>query len=168
VRRRGPVALVGVSTAIATGPFHASGQVGHQQLEKLGDRLAHLGREGAFRIVLIHHPLEVERRHWSKRLLDAGALKATLAMHGAELVLHGHMHVASEHLAAGHPPAHVIGVPSASADPARAKTPAGYALFRIEPSETGWSVTMERRGFVSPGRIGKLEGKSFAINRLRA
>lgn len=168
-RRRGPIALIGVSTAVPTGAFRGSGQVGARQLEKLGDLLVHSGRDSAFRVVLVHHPLVVERRHWSNRLVDAGALKSTLVERGAELVLHGHMHVPSEHMITGHHGAvPVIGVPSASADPVRAKAPAGYALLRIETSANGWSVKMERRGFVAPGRIGTQDSKSFVINRSRA
>ena len=36
VRRRGPVALIGVSSGVATAPFMATGEVGPAQLENLG------------------------------------------------------------------------------------------------------------------------------------
>src|SRR6266704_276245 len=56
VRRRGPAALIGLSTALPTAPFLATGKLGADQLMRLSDALAHLAHEGLFRIVLIHHP----------------------------------------------------------------------------------------------------------------
>jgi 3',5'-cyclic AMP phosphodiesterase CpdA len=169
VRRRDSVAIVGVSTAIATGPFMATGRVGGRQLIKLADDLVGLSREGFFRVVLLHHPLFVTRRHWAKRLLDAGAVRTVLAAAGAELVLHGHMHQPALTTILGpRSPIPIVGVPSASADPVRAHHPAGYALYDISESAEGWSLTVERRGFVAPGTIDRLEQETFTIGRSRA
>ena len=56
-----------------------------------------------------------------------------LREHGAELVLHGHHHEASLHLAAGAAARiPVVGVPSASGAPGRHDEPAGYNLYEIE------------------------------------
>lgn len=167
-RRRGNIAIVGVSTAIATGPFMATGRVGGRQLVKLADDLVGLSREGFFRIVLVHHPLLVTRRHWAKRLLDAGAVRTVLAAAGAELVLHGHMHSPSLTAILGpRSPIPVIGVPSASADPALARHPAGYALYRISDTGDGWTIDMERRGF-SAGTVDTLGSETITIDRSRA
>src|SRR5215510_14076094 len=54
VRRRGPVALFGLSSALPTAPFMASGDLGAAQLERLAALLPRLA--GMFRVVLIHHP----------------------------------------------------------------------------------------------------------------
>src|SRR5262249_61279914 len=52
-----------------------------------------LGREGLFRVVLIHHPPVSRLPQHFKRLIDAAPLRRVIAAHGAELVLHGHAHV---------------------------------------------------------------------------
>src|SRR5262249_4563535 len=54
LRRRGPVALIGVSTAIATAPFIAAGKMGEQQLACVAKTLDDLRKENAFRVVMIH------------------------------------------------------------------------------------------------------------------
>jgi 3',5'-cyclic AMP phosphodiesterase CpdA len=167
LRRRGRVALVGVSTAIATRPFMATGRVGGRQLARLADELVALSREGVFRVVLLHHPLVVTRRHWAKRLLDAGATRTVLTAAGAELVLHGHLHTPSLATIPGpHGAIPVVGVPSASAASGRARHPAAYALYRIEPDPDGlgWSVELERRGLVG-GRVETLDRHALRVSR---
>src|SRR5262249_58516195 len=56
VRRRGPVAIVGVSTACPMPPFYAAGRAGRRQLDALRARLVELQADGMFRVVLLHHP----------------------------------------------------------------------------------------------------------------
>jgi 3',5'-cyclic AMP phosphodiesterase CpdA len=128
VRRRGPVALIGLSSAVASPPLMATGKVGKEQLARLAELLDELGRERAFRIVLVHHPV-IKLTGRAKRLVDAAALARTLTQHGAELVLHGHAHLHAVRWLDGLP---VVGVPSASAEPGRDHDPAGYNLYRIE------------------------------------
>jgi len=45
--------------------------------------------------VLLHHPPIPNKRHYMKRLIDAPILRALIAEHGCELVLHGHNHEAA-------------------------------------------------------------------------
>lgn len=168
MRRQGGVAIVGLSTAIASGPFMATGRVGGRQLIKLADDLVGLNREGFFRVVLMHHPLMVSKRHWAKRLLDAGAVRTVLTTAGAELVLHGHLHKAMHTTIPGpRGEIHVIGVPSASADPGRAHHPASYALYRIAKGEREWTVTIERRGFADSGHIELLNSETVTMGQYR-
>src|SRR5207253_11095781 len=89
----GPAALIGLSPAVPTGPLMAAGRLGADQLMRFADVLDALVHEGLFRVVLIHHPPVSRRAQHFKRLIDAGALRRTIAAHGAELVLHGHHHV---------------------------------------------------------------------------
>src|SRR4051812_18357233 len=89
MRRRGPLALIGLSSAVPTPPFMATGRLGAHQLDKLGALLARGEDEERFRVVLLHHPPVRQRAQYFKRLIDGRALRATLAQHGAELVLHG-------------------------------------------------------------------------------
>lgn len=92
VRRRGGIAFIGVSSAVPTAPFLATGRVGPAQCARLHDLLTRLGRERLFRVVLIHHPPGAGVAPVRHRLSDAGAVAHVLAAAGAELVLHGHIH----------------------------------------------------------------------------
>jgi 3',5'-cyclic AMP phosphodiesterase CpdA len=154
VRRRGLVALIGVSSGIATAPFMATGEVGPTQLQKLGGLLEALKAEGLFRVVMIHHP-PVSDSPAHKRLLDAGALKGVIAAHGAELLLHGHDHLNMINRLDGPEGARVpaIGVPSASAKPGMDHDPAGYNLYRIDGAPGDWRCEMISRGMANDGKI---------------
>jgi len=61
LRRRGPLALIGVSTAVPTPPPMATGWLGKSQMEALGRLLAGLASESAFRVLLIHPPAPLQR-----------------------------------------------------------------------------------------------------------
>src|SRR6202012_2692783 len=50
VRRRGPLALIGLSSAVPTPPFMATGTLGRAQLEALETILVSLSAEQAFRV----------------------------------------------------------------------------------------------------------------------
>ena len=56
VRRIGPLALIGLNSAVETPPFVAAGRLGPDQIEVTRDLLERLGDEGLIRVVLIHHP----------------------------------------------------------------------------------------------------------------
>ena len=150
VRRRGPLALIGLSTSLPTLPLAATGHLHGDQLDRLGEALAKLKRE-AFRVVLIHHP-PFEGANYFRRLTNAGALRDVLREHGAELVLHGHHHEASLHWLPG-PQLRipVVGVPSASGAPGRHDEPAGYNLYEIEGAWGAWHCTMIARGWRNGG-----------------
>jgi 3',5'-cyclic AMP phosphodiesterase CpdA len=137
VRRRGPLALIGVSSAVPTLPLMATGRLGRAQLDALDKVLAQLSSEQAFRVLLVHHPLHSDSR--IKRLTDSQALRALLKRHGVELVLHGHDHIHSTMWIEGTDrqiPA--IGVPSASALAHRHYPAAAYNLFTIERDGDQW------------------------------
>lgn len=160
VRRFGKLAIIALNSAIPTRPFYAIGRIGKAQLDRLARLLDRLGSEGVFRVVLIHHPPLpglAKRRH---DLEDAHALAEVLARHGAELVLHGHEHVASEHwhpAPSGNIP--VIGVPSASLARAYKKEPpARYHLYRLGLDKDRPSIELIARGLAEPdGPIVELE-----------
>jgi 3',5'-cyclic AMP phosphodiesterase CpdA len=151
VRQRGAVALIGLSTALPTLPLAATGTLHGDQLARLGEVLADLKREKAFRVVLIHHP-PVAGANYFRRLTNAGALRDVLREHGAELVLHGHHHEASLHWLPG-PQARipVAGVPSASGAPGHHDEPAGYNLYEIEGAWGAWRCTMVSYGWREGG-----------------
>jgi 3',5'-cyclic AMP phosphodiesterase CpdA len=157
VRHRGPLALIGLSSAVPTGPLLATGRLGQAQLQRLGSILTRLHQEGRYRVVLIHHPPTSPRRQHFKRLTDDAALRCVLAEHGAELVLHGHSHVHSLIWLEG-PRGRipVVGVPSASASPQTDVDPAAYNLYRITREASGWRCEAIRRGLLT-GAPGILE-----------
>jgi len=147
VRRRGPLAIVGLTTSLPTGPFMATGHLGGEQLARLAEILIALARERLFRVVLIHHPPIPNRRHYMKRLIDGPMFRALIAEHGAELVLHGHNH--EQQLMwldgpKGRIPA--VGVPSASAIVSDHDEPAAYNLYAIDGGPGAWSCEMLSRG----------------------
>jgi 3',5'-cyclic AMP phosphodiesterase CpdA len=152
VRRRGPLALIGVSSAVPTAPLMATGKLGRAQLDALDQTLAQLSSEQAFRVLLVHHPLHSDSR--VKRLTDSRQLRALLKRHGVELVLHGHDHIHSTMWFEGTDgkiPA--IGVPSASALAHRHYPAAAYNLFSIERDGDRWRCVQTVRGLSEDMRV---------------
>jgi 3',5'-cyclic AMP phosphodiesterase CpdA len=155
LRRRGPLALIGVSSAVPTPPLMATGRLGRSQLDALGRLLAGLFAEQAFRVLLIHHPLRSDSR--GKRLTDSQPLLALLKQYGVELVLHGHDHVHSTIWIDG-PNGSIpaVGVPSASAL-AHGRIPAAaYNLFSIAREGTAWRCEQTVRGIDDALRMREL------------
>ena len=155
LRRRGPLALISLSTANPTAPFFATGTLGHAQLEALQTLLEGLAAEPLFRVILVHHPLRSKSR--IKRLTDAADLLAILRRHGVELVLHGHDHIHSTIWIDG-PDGKIpaIGVPSASALAHGGRPAAAYNLFAIEPDGNGWRCEQVVRGLDEKSRVVEL------------
>jgi len=152
LRRRGPVALIGLSSAVPTPPLMATGTLGRRQREALERVLVTLAGEDAFRVLLVHHPLRSDSR--PKRLTDSKPLLALLKKHGVDLVLHGHDHVHSTMWFEG-PDGKIpsIGVPAASAL-ARGRHPAAaYNLYEIERDGNGWRCEQISRGIGGDMRI---------------
>jgi 3',5'-cyclic AMP phosphodiesterase CpdA len=152
VRQRGPLALVGLSSAVPTLPLMATGTLGRAQLDTLDRTLGQLSSEQAFRVLLVHHPLHSDSR--IKRLTDSRQLRALLKQHGVELVLHGHDHIHSTMWIEGTDrqiPA--IGVPSASALAHRHYPAAAYNLFSIERDGAQWRCVQTVRGISDDLRV---------------
>jgi 3',5'-cyclic AMP phosphodiesterase CpdA len=153
LRRRGPLALIGLSSALPTAFFLATGRLGAAQLSRLAEMLDDCGREGLFRVVLVHHPPLSRRSRYFKRLTDGAALRATLARHGGELLLHGHDHEHSVMALAGPEQAiPAVGVPSASEIPTGGgHDRAAYNLYRIDGTSGAWRCEAISRGISADG-----------------
>ncbi len=153
VRRIGQVAVVSCSSSVSTLPLLAAGRFGINQAERLASCLRRLGEEGLFRVVLIHHPPNVEARHWRLGLWGGERFREVIAQHGAELILHGHTHKSSMHTIHGpRSEVPVVGVTSAAAAPGGyVDDPARYNLFRIERQGEGWSCVLREYGFQRTG-----------------
>jgi len=144
LRKRGPLTLIGLSSALPTAALMATGTLGASQLAALEQRLAGLSSE-TFRILLVHHPLRSETR--VKRLTDSRQLIALLKRHGVELILHGHDHVHSTIWIDGPDRAiPAVGVPSASSLAHGRYPSAAYNLFAIAREGNGWRCDMIVRG----------------------
>jgi 3',5'-cyclic AMP phosphodiesterase CpdA len=154
LRRRGPLALIGLSTAVPSAPGLASGGLGTRQLTALAKLLGDLAGSGLFRVLLIHHP-PVSEAGWQKRLIDAAPLLRVIAAQGAELLLHGHDHLAMLNWLEGPDGTRVpaVGVPSASAAPGTTRNAAGYNLYVVDGAAGAWRCDMIARGIDADGAV---------------
>jgi len=169
VRRVGPLALIGINSAVETPPFVAAGNVGARQRASLADVLAKTEAEGLIRVVLIHHPPLPGQAPPRRALRDAAPLSEILARRGAELVLHGHNHVDSHmdfarlaEVGGGSVP--VIGVASGSARRAHKHEPLGrYNLLRIGRIDGRVHIECTTRGLVAGSdTVGLIERRRVA------
>ncbi len=155
VRYRGPLALIGVSTAVPTAPLMATGMIGAAQFQALDRLLDQLAESQFFRVLLIHHPLRSNHHGRFKRLTDAGDLLAALRRYGVDLILHGHDHIHSTMWFDG-PNGRIpaIGAPSASAVAHGHHPAAAYNMFAIERDGSGWRCEQRVRGLLRADHIG--------------
>ncbi|MBN1947410.1 MAG: metallophosphoesterase [Bradymonadales bacterium] len=91
----GPVAIIGISSAVATPPLLATGTVSEEQVQALDRILAHPEVRSRFAVVLVHHHLRPMNRKLEqpfRRLTNASALLEILVRGRVRLVCHGHSH----------------------------------------------------------------------------
>ena len=134
----------------------ATGELGQEQLSRLA-RLLEATR-GAFRIVLVHHPLVTAPSRDLRRLIDAEGLHRVLAAQGAELVIHGHDHRrAPIWLDSPEKPIPIVGAPSASASvPHGHEDAGGYNLFHIEGEAGNWRCELIGRQRTPGGGVSEV------------
>jgi 3',5'-cyclic AMP phosphodiesterase CpdA len=141
LRVRGPIALIGVSTAQPCSTFLAVGRIGKNQLQRLKKILIDADQMNLFRVVLIHHPPVPGVVGWRKRLTDADAFRAIIQDHGADLILHGHAHLHSQgRVNTRDRQVPVIGISSASASDDHSKRQARYHLYRLSQTAGVWEM----------------------------
>jgi 3',5'-cyclic AMP phosphodiesterase CpdA len=165
LRRRGPLAIVGLSTAVPSLPGNATGRLGALQLARLDRLLERLSGEDQCRVLLMHHsPVDgVSGRR--RRLIDAPELRRCLAGRGADLVLHGHEHrLRFDQIAAAGGPVPVFGVPSASKHSVSADEVAQYYVYDIEGSRGQWRIVAESRRFAGTSQ-GFVQGTRQIVAR---
>jgi len=165
LRRRGPLAIVGLSTAVPSLPGSATGRLGALQLARLDRLLERLSGEDRCRVLLMHHsPVDgVSRRR--RRLVDAPELQRCLAERGADLVLHGHEHrLRFDQIAGAGGAVPVFGVPSASKHSVSADEVAQYYVYDIEGSRGQWRIVAESRRFAGTSQ-GFVQGTRQIVTR---
>lgn len=147
LRVRGDIALIGLSSAIATAPFLASGRLGAPQREAFEAMLRGTGARGLMRVVMIHHPPWRGGAAPGRGLRDARAFEDIIERAGAELILHGHNHrLLRRAIKGAERDTPVIGVASASAVPGTPRHRAAYHLYEIERAGNGWRIEARVRG----------------------
>ena len=157
VRRRGQVAIVGCSTAVATPPFSANGYFSGGQARRTLELLRQLGDEGLARVVLIHHPPIKGAAPNHKRMVGIRRFAAVMHEAGAELVLHGHTHLNTRYTLAGRDgPVPVMGIASASQSPGGKKPSAAFNLFEIDGVPGRWQVAHKRYALNDDARTFRL------------
>jgi 3',5'-cyclic AMP phosphodiesterase CpdA len=167
MRRKGKVALIGVSSAVASAPFMATGRVGESQTERLAALLREARAEGLFRVILIHHPPKlIDPRSTWRKLTDGRRFRAAVERFGAELILHGHEHtrmMTAISGATGIVP--VIGVPAGSGPPLGGPRAGGYALHEIVENGPCYELTVIHRGYAATGEIVETARVAYSVNR---
>ena len=144
VKLRGPVALIGLSSARPRPPLVASGSLGPEQLAALDRVLAHDAVRSRLPIVLVHHPLHAPRSWWKAHmdaLTDADALASRLKGLDRGLLLHGHLHERTRR-AVGRVSS--LGATSASLAHEHSARVAGFNVYDVADDGTLAAVGAER------------------------
>jgi 3',5'-cyclic AMP phosphodiesterase CpdA len=150
MRLRGNVAIIGLSSAVPTPAFVATGWLGRSQCEAAAKLLAEAGRAGHVRVVLIHHPPLQGAATFGRTLTDAADFEAVIRRIGAELILHGHNHrLMISHMEGPDRPVPVVGVASASALRGTPGRRAGYHIFEIDGTTKEPLIRARVRGLAS-------------------
>lgn len=152
LRIRGQVAIVNCSSAVPTAPHRATGVLGEDQLARLEATLRSLAGRDLARVLTIHHPPAegvVSRR---KSLEDAAELRGVLAVHGVDLILHGHGHEPAVSRVPG-PDGDIpaLGVPSASAVVGGHHPPARWHAIEIGREQGKTQIRVSARGLDGAG-----------------
>jgi len=136
VKLRGGMAIIALSSAVPRPPFIAAGYVGGEQLEALETVLAHPEVNWRTPIVLIHHPpVDTRLRITQLRdgLVDAAALRRSLARLTGGLALFGHLHVRVRcELPTLSGKLEVIGASGAALDHPDSSVRAGFNLYEFD------------------------------------
>jgi 3',5'-cyclic AMP phosphodiesterase CpdA len=134
VKLRGPVAVIGLSSAVPRPPFVAAGHIGQEQLQALRAILEHPEVARRVPVILVHHP-PVDSRHRLLRLrdglADAVSLRQVLATAPRGLVLFGHLHA---RLRCRCGALDVVCASGASLDHPHESVRAGYNLYSLDTS----------------------------------
>lgn len=136
VKLRGPLAFIGLSSAVPRPPLVASGELGERQLEALARVLAHDEVKRRMPVFAVHHPIHnppSKVKTMVEGLVDADDLADVLAPVSRGLLLHGHLHKRIQRAfptKAGKVLA--VGATSASLDHEDAHKMAGFNLYDFD------------------------------------
>lgn len=135
LHRRGPVDVIGLSSAIAVRTPRSIGRVDSDQLARLEELITARGDDRRPRVLLLHHPPHDGATRAAKELKDRGLLQQLVERLGVDMILHGHLHKPVQATLSGpRSPIPVFGTASASARGERYQ-PAHFHLFRFENND---------------------------------
>lgn len=95
VKLRGPLAIIGMSSAVPRPPLVASGELGAKQIDALARILGHDEVKRRTPILALHHPIHNPSsrvKTWVEGLVDATELADAVAQVERGLLVHGHLH----------------------------------------------------------------------------
>jgi len=137
LHRRGPVDIVGLSSAVASLPGLSGGRLGADQLARCEALLAERGGDGRPCLLLVHHPPHNGACRERRGLWDRKKLQALLQRVPVDAVLFGHLHIpVRAEIEGPQGPIPVLGAGAASTVGKR-KVPAHYHLLDVESREGG-------------------------------
>lgn len=146
VKLRGPVAVIGMSTAVPRGPLMAAGQFGSAQIDQLEKLLEHDEVRSRTKVILQHHPAHNLRNRvlaYLEGLHDSTHMVKRLAKLEHGLVLHGHSHIRVRRtIETEVGRIDVVGATSASLLSDHPHRHAGFNLYEFDDT-TGKLVTIE-------------------------
>lgn len=140
VKLRGPLAIIGLSSAVPRPPLMASGQLGPAQLDALERILAHPEVKKRTPVVALHHPVHNPKsrlKTFVEGLWDAERLLRVVRALPRGMLLHGHLHSRMQRpLAEGIGHLWAIGATSASLDHEDGDRMAGFNLYEFDAEGT--------------------------------
>ena len=147
LHRRGPVDIVGLSSAVATPPGVSFGRIGQAQLKKTEMLLGKIKNSQRPSVLMVHHAPQDNAASRKRALSDRKALREILCRSPVDLVLHGHLHHPTRAVLdcpSGSIP--VLGAASASTIGIR-KSVAHYHLIEIETATGQPQITVQHFHF---------------------
>ncbi|MCP4604065.1 MAG: metallophosphoesterase [Proteobacteria bacterium] len=128
----GPVALIGLDTAVWRNPIRAAGHIGRDQIERLVKILDSKEVSGRWPVIAMHHPpfhlSRVIVRDYLSGLNGLDELISSIQNRSAT-ILHGHLHQFSRRSKGN---LDIIGVPAASNDTREEATQLAYHVYTFE------------------------------------
>ena len=156
VKLRGPVAVIGMSTAVPRGPLMAAGQFGSAQIDQLEKLLEHDEVKSRTKVILQHHPAHNLRNRviaYLEGLHDSRHMIKRLAQLEHGLVLHGHSHIRVRRtIETEVGRIDVVGATSASLLSDHPHRHAGFNLYEFDDA-TGKLVTIEAHVLGDDGKF---------------
>lgn len=92
LHRRGPVDIIGLSSAVVTPPGMSLGRLGQEQIDRAEALIERIRTPQRLSVLMIHHPPQEGAATRRRALSDRADLQHMLARCPVDLVLHGHLH----------------------------------------------------------------------------
>ncbi len=141
VRLRGPVAIIGLTSALPRMPFSAAGELGAEQRGQLLRALEHKEVRSRMPVVLMHHPPHAPasaKRALMESLRDANLVSGVLAHAKKGIVAHGHLHRRIRYELAPTPGEIIsFGATSASLEHENVDRHAGFNAYEVDDRGKG-------------------------------